>query len=870
MKPKSNPFFFCAFATASATAFCTIAPLHAAEIDTTGTTIVLDSKNPQNKYIGDGTLEVSGGEVWLDHNGSNSTTEFAMTDGVIDILSEKKLINGGWQKGVWDNNRADLQVNGTFDIWDGKPVYVDALVGSGAITKGHGGNSPTVLTVGVNQGGGTFRGAISNDAGQIAFTKNGSGTQVLTGTNTYSGATIINGGTLQIGDGGTSGTLGSGAVTMASGANLIFHRSDDFGTAYSQSISGAGNLTKSGEGTLTLSGSLSHSGLTTISGGTLVASQGFTGATSISIGSGATLSMGAAVNNVAASLEIASGATLNLDFQGTSTVGTLRINGSEPLPAGIYNSDDETYGSYFTGGGALEITFTTTGDSTWTATEDGDWNNDTNWQDYVIPSGFKTATFNAATGATVFLNDSYYIENLVFDVSDYTLTGSSPLTLVSTDGQPTTTVATGISARIETVLAGVSGLLKNGGGTLTLSAANTYTGPTNISAGTLIASHGFPNATAVNIASDATLRIESARTDWPGGNSFSGAGTLIFDPGDGNIYDTGGAAGMTIQIAQGGLIHVQSGTVRQRWGYTHNWSGNRAGMTIDSGAVFDVWDAYNIEIDALNGGGTLRKTEGGWVTPNVNIGQAGGSGSFSGTISNTVSGFNLIKNGGGTQALTGTTSFTGSLVVNGGTLSLGNGTSSTMLPDQNAVIIANGAILDLNFSGSDTVSSVQLGGNTYTAPGNYDATTYPEFFTGTGSLVIPGADPFASWIDGYFPGITDPSIIASTADPDYDGISNLVEYVLQGGDPNAAHADILPELDATGENFIFTFYRRIAATGTTQTFQYGSDLSGWTDVPVTDGGIVSISPSEEGVEMVRISITKGTETKLFGRLQVEK
>ena len=76
-------------------------------------------------------------------------------------------------------------------------------------------------------------------------------------------------------------------------------------------------------------------------------------------------------------------------------------------------------------------------------------------------------------------------------------------------------MATGVSASIESVIEGTNGLVKNGGGTLTLTAANLYTGATTVAEGTLVASKEFTNATAVSVASGATLRIDSARTDWP-------------------------------------------------------------------------------------------------------------------------------------------------------------------------------------------------------------------------------------------------------------------------------------------------------------------------------------------------------------------
>ena len=74
----------------------------------------------------------------------------------------------------------------------------------------------------------TFSGVIQNGAGQTALTLNGPGTQVLTGSNTYSGLTTISGGTLQFGSGGTTGSINntSGLVTGADGI-LAFNRSDN-------------------------------------------------------------------------------------------------------------------------------------------------------------------------------------------------------------------------------------------------------------------------------------------------------------------------------------------------------------------------------------------------------------------------------------------------------------------------------------------------------------------------------------------------------------------------------------------------------------------------------------------------------------------
>lgn len=106
-------------------------------------------------------------------------------------------------------------------------------------------------------------------SGSGIFYKDGPGTLVLTGNNTHSGGTIIRDGVLQIGDGGTSGSLGSGPVTVNS--TLTFKRSDEF--TFSGILNGPGNVIQQGSGGLTLSGSgITHTGNTVLNGGSLTIS----------------------------------------------------------------------------------------------------------------------------------------------------------------------------------------------------------------------------------------------------------------------------------------------------------------------------------------------------------------------------------------------------------------------------------------------------------------------------------------------------------------------------------------------------------------------------------------------------------------------
>jgi len=99
--------------------------------------------------------------------------------------------------------------------------------------------------------------------------KQGAGTLILTGTNTYTGGTTVSGGWLQIGDGGTTGSIrdvngvGTGAIT--NNANVRFNRSDNY--VYSGVISGTGAVTQAGAGMLTLTGDNTYTGGTTVDAG---------------------------------------------------------------------------------------------------------------------------------------------------------------------------------------------------------------------------------------------------------------------------------------------------------------------------------------------------------------------------------------------------------------------------------------------------------------------------------------------------------------------------------------------------------------------------------------------------------------------------
>ena len=116
-------------------------------------------------------------------------------------------------------------------------------------------------------GSGTLAAPISQSG---ALVKSGPGTLILTGSNSYTGATTIAGGTLQLNDSSiatTSGVLNNGVFAVNANTNP---------QTYSCAISGSGALVKGGASTLTLTGSNSYTGATTINGGTLQLGDGTT------------------------------------------------------------------------------------------------------------------------------------------------------------------------------------------------------------------------------------------------------------------------------------------------------------------------------------------------------------------------------------------------------------------------------------------------------------------------------------------------------------------------------------------------------------------------------------------------------------------
>ncbi|NKA16744.1 MAG: hypothetical protein EBV74_02310, partial [Alphaproteobacteria bacterium] len=539
-----------------------------------------------NTYTG-GT-NVNAGTLILDQSSNTTGTVLADTGAV--------TVNGG-----------TLQLN------DLTETVGAVTLTSGSITVVTAGNTLTGTSYTLNPSSGTH--SISAVlAGSVALTKSGNGTVTLSGTNTYTGVTTINAGTLSvatIGNGGVAGNLGQATnsatnIVLGGGTlkytgstastNRAFTISDSTTGTFEVStaatdltISGAaastsGALTKTGSGRLILSGANQYTGVTTISEGVLQASNASalgTAASGTTVANGAALEITTTINAEA----------LTLNGSGISSGGALRnVSGNNTYAGAITQASDSRINSdsgiltlnVATGNaiaGTFNITFGGSGDitvadpiaiSTGTLTKDG--------------SG--TLTFTAAntyTGLTTISAGTlaYGVSNAISS-GGITINGTGAVlalgiysdtvgTITLTEGSITSTTgvltgtsyvlnpATGKTVNVSAILAGSATVTKSDLGTAVLSGNNTYTGLTTISAGVLRVSHNNALGDTLNgttVSNGAALELTYS----------TGSGITIGDEaltlnGTG-VSNDGALRNISGYNTYGGLITLSTNAVR--------------------------------------------------------------------------------------------------------------------------------------------------------------------------------------------------------------------------------------------------------------------------------------------------------------------
>jgi fibronectin-binding autotransporter adhesin len=586
--------------------------------------------------------------------------------------------------------------------------------------------------------------------GNEALTLNGTGIsgggalRNITGTNSYMGGITLGSASTINSDAGTltlsGGITNGGFTTTFGGASNITE---------SGVISGTGALTKSGNGTLTLSGVNTYSGGSTLNGGTVIVST--------SAGLGAT---GGAVTINAATLDIAATFTSTRNFVLGNSASTVTVDPTFTFTANGVFSGTGALNKTGSGTVALGGVNTYTGATNVSAGTLQISANDriANSSNLNVSGGtFDVQTFSETLGAVTLSSGT------IAGTGTGTLTGSS-YTLQS--------------GTVSAILAGNTTVTKNTSGTVTLSGSNTFTGSTTISAGTLqvntnnalgtaasgtaVANGAALNLNSVNYSTAEPLTLNGSGISNTGALHNSGTSTFAgpinaatnatINAGGGTLNLTGGLSknGTTLTITGGGTVNITTNgitgaspnsdlvvdgvTVNENTANSYNGPTYIRNGGILNANVVDALPTSNgrspIILDDSGSGGSrltlgapqavasLTGASSSLIGLNGNtltVGTSSGTTTFAGVISGTGG---LTKDGASTQIVTGANTYSGSTTVNGGTLTVANGSGSALGSTSNVTVNSGGTFLLGANDQINNTATMTLAGGTF-GKGNF-------------------------------------------------------------------------------------------------------------------------------------------------------
>ncbi|RYF34585.1 MAG: autotransporter outer membrane beta-barrel domain-containing protein [Comamonadaceae bacterium] len=606
-----------------------------------------------------------------------------------------------------------LAVTGGTEILTGNNTYTGTtIVGAGATLQlGAGGATGSVSGNIANNGSlvlnrsnaQTMAAAIT---GTGSLTQSGTGITTLTGASNFSGATNVNAGGLRV-----DGTLGTGAVNVAAGASL----------GGSGTIGGAVTVANAGVLQLTQGQTLTTGALTLNSTSTVNAALGAPGSTTALAQVNGALTLDGQLN-VTDLGGFGAGVYRLMNYTGALTDNGLQVGA---VPAGsslsvqtavaqqvnLVNTAGQTL-AFWDGSNTANFNngAINGGSGTWTTTG-SDWTNAAGTINAPMSPQPGFAIFQGTPG-TVTANNTpgnVSVTGMQFAADGYVVQGdaitlAAPQSIIRVgDGS---TAGAQFVATISAPLAGTARLEKTDAGTLVLTGANTYSGGTLVSGGTL---QGNTTSLQGDIENNANLVFDQT-TDGSYAAALSGSGTLRKT----------GAGVLTLAAANsysGGTL-VAAGTL------IGNAASFGSGAIVDNAALVVNQTSDATMANVVSGTGTLTKTGG------AALNLTGNSSAFTGT----------------TQVAAGTLAVNGTLggtltVANGATLK-GNGTVGSTTVLSGGTVAPGNSIGLLNVNGNLTLAN----GSTYQIEASSDGRS--DRIHATGTAMLQGGNAMVLAADG--------------------------------------------------------------------------------------------------------------------------
>lgn len=750
--------------------------------------------------------------------------------------------------------------------------------------------------------------AVTEASAGRGITKSGAGKMVLTGTNNYSGTTTVNAGTLVA---ETTGTLGNGNLIVNPNAICeIRNTAGAIADTAAVSLNGNGRLTLASgvaetvrqlfiNGVMQPPGTYTSASSFITGAGSLIVSEGSLSGngiwTSLTNGNWSTggnwqNSIVADGTDAMATFAQATGVTVTLDSN--RTLGSLDFSNSNYTLTGSTLTLATTFGTSnleVNGSGVTAtIASSIAGSSTLSKTGSGTLkltNINSHSGGTTVNEG--TLELAGASGGTSLINGVVTVNPgaaLAITGGDGTGFGwnntVSQLTINGGTANAASGAHIGFGAYMNVALnhgGTIAGnWVWNGDGLLGFSSSgdstNTINGSLNLrsDAG---ANHTFNVAdgtAAIDLEINATLTDSYPEVWWLSASHFikTGAGTAVL--AGSNSYD-----GVT-DIVSGMLTAANSSALGAGgWnGATMTWIRNGATLALQGGVSLD--EHLHLLGTGVGGQGALRSISGN----NALTLPYGGSGSGPGFCFDgdttvgvdadvlTVTGFyqdtgsfGLTKVGNGTLHISGTNNYSGNTTVNAGTLRLGNGSGNSALADAADVIVASGATLHLDYSGTDVIDELWLGG-VQKSPGIYSSTNSGGFITGPGTLTVTNGP-----LSDYDIWKTSNNLIGGPDDDDdLDGLSNRFEHAF-GSDPKAPSGNPVVFLASNSGPHASYHRRKQSLTNLVYDVWTSNNLSAW----VQDTGAIQTSSDIPGTDNESVEVTLSPERlgddRLFIRIE---